>query len=343
MKGSVFMKNEKTTNRPDESSTSYDDVFRTMITDSSMLAACLVNEMFSEHISLGAKYEKYQNEVFLADNRKRTTDSHVKFEGDKYFYHMECESMAGGAAILIRLFEYDAALALSHHMIEGNTLHVTFPRTGVLYLRATKNTPDVMQMVVEAESSEHPLVVDVPVMKVSSYSLEEVINRKLWFLFPFLIFNYEKGLMSKVAERKIEAEDNALECIKTVMAELDRLCTIGEIDSFTKSMMMAMIHKAVINLVDNKLTKSERIREGADEYMGGQVLEYEAKTILNRGIEQGIEQGREQEREETIKAVKAMILALKKYNGVKLDAVEAVMTEMNYSQEDAEALVSKYW
>ena len=334
------MKNQKTTNRPDESSTSYDDVFRTMITDSSMLAACLVNEMFSEHISLGAKYEKYQNEVFLAGNRKRTTDSHVKFEGDKYFYHMECESMAGGAAILIRLFEYDAALALSHHTIEGNTLHVTFPRTGVLYLRATKNTPDVMQMVVEAESSEHPLVVDVPVMKVSSYSLEEVINRKLWFLFPFLIFNYEKGLMSKVAERKAKAENLALEYIRVVVKELDDLCSSEEMDSFTRSMMVEMIHKAVTGIASNAASKSERILEGVEEYMGGHVLDYEAKRILNRGIEQGIEQGEEKGREEM---VKALIFACKKFNGVKMDAVEAVVSQMDISQEDAEALVSKHW
>ena len=33
------------------------------------------------------------------------------------------------------------------------------------------------------------------------------------------------------------------------------------------------------------------IRKGVDDVMGGQVLEYEAKTILNKGIKQGIEQG----------------------------------------------------
>lgn len=33
----------------------------------------------------------------------------------------------------------------------------------------------------------------------------------------------------------------------------------------------------------------ERIKEGVKSVMGGRVLEYEAKTSLNRGIEQGIE------------------------------------------------------
>lgn len=310
------------------SSTPYDDVFRTMITDSSMIAVMLANEMFSEHISLDAKFERYQNEVYLAGNKKRSTDSHVKFEGDKYYYHMECESIAGDAAILVRLFEYDVALALSHHTLKGNELHVTFPRAGVLYLRPTKNTPDTMQMVVEAESSEHPLVVDVAVMKISSYTLEEVIRRKLWFLFPFFIFNYEKGLKSRVEKRKSKTEDEALEYIETVMAELDRLCTIGEIDSFTRSMMMEMIHKAVINLVDNEASKSERIREGADKYMGGQVLEYEAKNILNQGREEG---------------ARAVINTCKNLERSRIDTVETVMTEMNYSLADAEALVSKYW
>ena len=287
------MSDNKNKTEEEISSTPYDDVFRTMITYSSMLAVMLVNEMFSEHISSDAKYERHQNEVYLAGNKKRSTDSHVKFEGDKYFYHMECESIENDAAILIRLFEYDAALALSHHTLKDNRLHVTFPRTGVLYLRPTKNTPDKMQMIVEAESSEHPLVIDVPVMKISSYKLEEVIRRKLWFLFPFFIFNYEKGLMSSVEKRKRETEDKALEYIKTVMAELDKLCSSGEIDSFTRSMMVEMIHKAVTNLVDNKASKSERIQEGVDKYMGGQVLDFEAIRILN--------QGRDEERENTIR------------------------------------------
>ena len=86
--------------------------------------------------------------------------------------------------------------------------------------------------------------------------------------------------------------------------------------------------------------------------MGGRVLDYPAKTILKEGIEQGIKQGIEQgielgrkEAFEEARAdtVKGIIFVCKKLNGVKLDAIESVMAQMDLSQKDAEALVSKYW
>ena len=43
-----------------------------------------------------------------------------------------------------------------------------------------------------------------------------------------------------------------------------------------------MVEKVVINLAK----KYENVKEGVKSVMGGQVLEYDAKTILNQGIEQ---------------------------------------------------------
>lgn len=42
--------------------------------------------------------------------------------------------------------------------------------------------------------------------------------------------------------------------------------------------------------------KYQNVREGVEYVMDGKVLEYEAKTILNDGIQIGLDRGRDEER-----------------------------------------------
>ena len=88
----------------------YDAVFRTMITDSSRFAISLINEMFGKNIPRDAEMISYQNEMFLADNEERISDSNRQFGEDNIHYHTECESVAGDSGILVRLFEYGSKI-----------------------------------------------------------------------------------------------------------------------------------------------------------------------------------------------------------------------------------------
>ena len=64
-------------------------------------------------------------------------------------YHIECESSLPDGRITIRLFEYDAQIALDEGEVTEETLTVTFPNTAVLYLRTYKKTPDKMKYVIK--------------------------------------------------------------------------------------------------------------------------------------------------------------------------------------------------
>ncbi|MCR4605490.1 MAG: hypothetical protein K5639_05770 [Eubacterium sp.] len=66
--------------------------------------------------------------------------------------------------------------------------------------------------------------------------------------------------------------------------------------------------------------------------MGGRVLEYEEKDILNRGIEQGMEQG-----------LKGIVSLCKKMNGSEIDVVESVVSTYGVSEENARVMIKKYW
>ncbi len=51
-------------------------------------------------------------------------------------------------------------------------------------------------------------------------------------------------------------------------------------------------YDAQLALDDLIAQKYQKVRGGVEPIMGGKIIEYEAKTILNKGIEQGIEKGR---------------------------------------------------
>lgn len=83
-------------------------------------------------------------------------------------YHLECQSSADGS-ILTRMFEYDTQIALNNSELDNvtHTLTATFPQSAVLYLRHTKNTPDVMKAVLNTPGGS--LEYMMPVLKVQMY------------------------------------------------------------------------------------------------------------------------------------------------------------------------------
>lgn len=80
-------------------------------------------------------------------NRKSASQILVSsFRDDKKVmrYHLECESNPG-RSIIVRIFEYDAQIALNDREQEGYRLKVNFPHTAVIALRASGKMPESME------------------------------------------------------------------------------------------------------------------------------------------------------------------------------------------------------
>ena len=173
----------------------YDGVFRTIINDCSWFVLPLINEVFGEHYSGTETIEFHPNEHFISQNdepdSKRITDTNFTVTGSTVKkYHLECESSKYSTRILVRIFEYDAQIALDESEIEGETIKVTFPNTAVLYLRNSRKTPDSMKVmiIVPGDSAEYT----VPIIKMADYTADDIFRKKLYMLIPFYIFNFEK-------------------------------------------------------------------------------------------------------------------------------------------------------
>ena len=273
------------------SSTPYDDVFRTLLTDCSSLIIPVINEAFGEHYSENEAVEPEPNEHFLnrqdGEQEERVTDS--CFWILKKRYHVECQSTLDNTMI-VRMFEYDSQIALTHHELEDQVLTVRFPESAVMYLRHNSKTADEMQIRILTRGGE--VSYGIPVMKVQNYSLDEIFEKRLLFLLPFYLFRYEKQFREMdSSEQKLEPLKNDYERIRQHLMGLEEA---GQLTSYSKVLIVDMIYKVMENLA----VRYPIVQKGVRAVMGGKVLDHEAKRIKQSGVEEGWKEGRIEGRKE---------------------------------------------
>ncbi len=281
-------------------STPYDDVFRTLLNDCSSLIIPMINEIFGEHYSGKEEIAFSPNEHFLnrqdGNEDERITDTSFKILGSETKkYHLECQSSMDNS-MLVRFFEYDTQIALDEGEIQGNILTVTLPYSGILFLRYHDSTSDKLKIRIVAPGGS--LEYDIPVMKAGRYTVEDIFDKKLLLLIPFYIFSHE-GRFEEYEKDKIKlmALQEEYEQIK---GRLEELLLQGMISEYTRCTILDMSNKVLEHIA----LKYSVVREGVKSVMGGRVLEYEAKTIRNEGIEEGIEKGIEKGIEGTVSILK---------------------------------------
>ena len=261
------------------SATPYDDVYRTLVTDCPGLIIPLVNEIFGKTHRDEEEIKILNNEIFLnrqdGNQLERVTDSTFLIENIRY--HIECQSTTD-CTILLRIFEYDSQLALRDSTVEKETLYVRFPKTAVMYLRHRNTTPEHMfiHLVVPNDECSY----QVPVMKVQTYTIDEIFKKKLYFLIPFHIFTYEHDLLEYDSDE--QRLNDLKHAYRIIIKKLDQCTEAGYITEYMKLTIIDMSKK----VLEHVCFRYANVRKGVREIMGGKVLEYEAKTILRAGARQ---------------------------------------------------------
>ena len=269
----------------------YDGVFRTILNDCRQLVIPVINEIFHENYNGTERVEFSPNEHFLDQQDtadvKRITDTNFKIFGKTIKkYHLECESSYPDGKLTIRLFEYDAQIALDEGEITKEILTVTFPNTAVLYLRVRKKTPDKMQYVIVTPGGT--VKYDVPVMKVQKYSLDDIFDKNLLMLLPFYIFSHESRFSEynnngkKLA--KLEAE------YKNILERLNALEKQSIIGAFDKRTIIELSR----DVIEEIAQKYKNVQKGVGDIMGGALIETEARKLRDEGIQEGRREGRQE-------------------------------------------------
>ncbi len=271
-------------------STPYDDVFRTLVVEHKGLLLKLLNEMFADTHYVGDEEVNSLNNTYFANRSdgnqdKMITDSAVEIidhNGYRKLFHLECQSDSKGTMVL-RMFEYDVQIAIKDDStVDGASLIVNLPASGVLYLRSNSNTSDYMDITVNVPSGESAKY-QVPIMKLKDYSCNDIIDKELYFLIPFYLFNFEDDF------DKIESQDETLlknfrKRYREIYDKLREKLESGQIDVLTHHSIIMLSKKVIAALTAQR----KIVKEEAERIMGGQVLDYETKELIRTGIEQGM-------------------------------------------------------
>ncbi|WP_051538287.1 hypothetical protein [Butyrivibrio proteoclasticus] len=271
----------------DNSFTPYDDAWRTMLNDAPRTLFPLINEMFKNrgiHLTGKEKLEFSANEIYLnrqdGEQSKRITDSSFTINDGGIIrrFHIECQSSTDGSMV-VRMFEYDAQIALNdaRNNWESGDLFVKFPESGILYLRSTENMPDFVTTTIEVPSGE-TVSYNIPALKISDYSAEDIVEKKLFFLIPFYLFNFEKYFeqIEEGDEKIIGQMLNQLGILSDALKEARKSRELKE----TELMSIAGMFKKVL---EHLTIDHENVRKEVLNNMGGKVLNYPQKTAYKLG------------------------------------------------------------
>ena len=265
--------------------TPYDDAFRTMVNDCEKLLIPVINLVFGKHYDMNEKIVFHHNEHFIryknGTTEKRVTDSYFTIAGDVYL--LECQSTADNTMI-IRIIEYAFLTAIENASFSStDTMEMTFPRTAVLFLRSDTNTPEKMKYIIHFPEGDFATYSSV--IKIKDYSINDIFDNKLYFLIPFLVFNYEKDF--KKYNTDSEKLKEFMQDYEEILYRLEQAKEAGDLLQINIVSIRAMLKKVIDNLAANYVN----IKEGVNSIMGGKVLNYPGKSIYLEGEQVGYKRG----------------------------------------------------
>lgn len=163
----------------------------------------------------------------------------------KDIYHFECEIQNNGTMVM-RMFEYDVHIALSYKQEKEQGMVLNFPYSAVLYLQENGNIPDELSCQIRfGDGGTYQY--KVPTIKVQSYSLEEIKEKHLSVLIPFLPLRFRrKHAMRKKAPNvgKEELTSFYQQLILLLEEEVDA----GYLSETNRNTIISLLNKSLIRV-----------------------------------------------------------------------------------------------
>lgn len=295
--------------------TIFDDVFRTMVEKMTYLVVPLINEVFHTSYPEDVKIVHLRNEHQMEDG-ELITDARLLI-GDKV-YHIECQSV-DDTTMSIRMFEYDLAIALENRRKVGRRFFVEFPRSCVIYLRTTRNTPDVEEVELLFPDGQ-VCVYRVPTVKLERYTKDSIFEKNLLLLLPFYVMRYEDA--AHTIGKDSEKLQGLLKEYEDIRINLEKeLSTAGRSELYTD------LNKLIIRISNYIFREEEKVRKGVDEVMGGKVLQLESERLREEGMAIGKAEGKAEGEARLSALINRLILE------GRSDEIQKVVTDVNRRQE----------
>jgi hypothetical protein len=271
-----------------ESKFPYDDAFRTLEGRCDDVLLPLINYWFHEEYDNTAVITRLRNEHYVENAGKRRakkiTDSHfrISFRGTTKDYQLECESSNYDRTLLIRMFEYHTQTAIDNAKEESDNLGkmtFRFPYAGLLLLRGKESDPEEVE--IELVTPEGCLSYHVPIIRMMDFTIDDLFEKRLYFLIPFYIFNFEKDFPK--LEKDERARRKLADRYTEILLKVDEEAQRGRLSQESRHAIIELTNGVVRSLTK----KHPRVREEVGGVMGGEVLDLEVFKAFRNGKAEG--------------------------------------------------------
>ena len=299
-----------------ETSSIYDDTFRTIQQKMPWLLIPIINETFGTKYPMDTEVRRLPTE-YENPTKKLIADSCNKI-GDRT-YHLEVQSYKDGTMVL-RMVEYDFVLGLLDVREIKGEFYICMPKSCVIYLRSDGKTPNYEQANLIFQDGQK-VKYRVPAVKIQDYSLDEIFEKKLYAYLPYYLMRYEKKFESwEKSEAKIKALQEECDQVLTRLAE----ALAEKLTEFQDILHMMQ------EITNHIMRKQDKLRERVSDIMGGKVLPLPSDK-LREAEEHGEQKG------DARRSIKFILEVLEDYGEVPSELREKIS-----ATEDIHALETMF-
>ena len=214
----------------------YDKAFKRILTLSDKAVINLINGLFGTDYPTNSKITYNWTEHEDKDLKRTLSDSILTIN-NRDIYHIEAQ-ITEDEEIVFRVFEYGFGHAYKNRTYENGNETMIFPRPCIIYLDEGKKDkiPDEYTLILKFED-QGEFSYKVPVFKLQTISVQELNDKKLIVLLPFLLLKLRKKM------EKIRSKEN--------MEELQSLVANDIIDVIHKNEELGNLsHSDALDLID---------------------------------------------------------------------------------------------
>ena len=274
--------------------TPYDSAFKSVIKKCPRLALFLINEMFYKTGLIEEEYDGTERVELLDKELPNMVlgvlalDTRLAvYQSGRRVFHMECQSTTDGT-LIFRMVRYDTESALEEADYTVSEIHVKIDDSGVVFLRSTRNTPEIMTVVLEVPQGGS-VSYQIPVLRMRDYTLEYILEQKLYILLPFLFFNYEQKLRKAPNDKAIYEE--ILTLYDTILDRLKELANADKLTAYEASTLYDALKMVFEALGRTNQAEQEVAQIMGGKIMGGKILTFSADRYFDAGKAEGINEG----------------------------------------------------
>jgi hypothetical protein len=223
----------------------YDKAFKRILTLSDKAVINLINGLFGTDYPTNSKITYNWTEHEDKDLKRTLSDSILTIN-DRDIYHIEAQ-ITEDEEIVFRVFEYGFGHAYKNRTFDNGMETMVFPRPCIVYLDEGKKDkiPDEYTLILKFED-QGEFSYKVPVFKLQNISLQELNDKKLIALLPFLLLKLRKKIEKIRSKENMEELKNLV--VNDIIGTIRRNEEVGNLSSIDSINLIDLTSKLYMQI-----------------------------------------------------------------------------------------------